>query len=71
MTLPLSSIDESIKVKLDVYSILASLETSLICILLSGSRDVHFEKRMICFLRGGLGFSAPDFKVNLLNVPKY
>ena len=30
--------------------ILVSLETSLICILLSASRDVHFEKRMICFL---------------------
>ena len=29
-----------------------SLETSLICILLSASRDVHFEKRMICFLSG-------------------
>ena len=28
----------------------ASLETSLICILLSASRDVHFDKRMICFL---------------------
>ena len=27
-----------------------SLETSLICILLSASRDVHFDKRMICFL---------------------
>ena len=29
-----------------------SLETSLICILLSASRDVHFDKRMICFLSG-------------------
>ena len=29
-----------------------TLETSLICILLSASRDVHFEKRMICFLSG-------------------
>ena len=28
------------------------LETSLICILLSASRDVHFDKRMICFLSG-------------------
>ena len=27
-----------------------TLETSLICILLSASRDVHFNKRMICFL---------------------
>ena len=26
-----------------------SLETSLIWILLSASRDVHFDKRMICF----------------------
>ena len=29
---------------------LETLETSLICILLSASRDVHFDKRMICFL---------------------
>ena len=29
-----------------------TLKTSLICILLSGSRDVHFDKRMICFLSG-------------------
>ena len=29
-----------------------SLETSLICFLLSVSRDVHFDKRMICFLSG-------------------
>ena len=29
-----------------------SLETSLICILLLASRDVHFDKRMICFLSG-------------------
>ena len=29
-----------------------ALETSLICILLSASRDVHFDKRMICFLSG-------------------
>ena len=29
-----------------------TLETSLICILLSASRDVHFVKRMICFLSG-------------------
>ena len=29
-----------------------TLETSLICILLSASRDVHFDKRMICFLSG-------------------
>ena len=28
------------------------LETSLICYLLSASRDVHFDKRMICFLNG-------------------
>ena len=28
------------------------LEISLICILLSASRDVHFDKRMICFLSG-------------------
>ena len=27
-----------------------SLETSLICILLLASCDVHFDKRMICFL---------------------
>ena len=27
-----------------------TLETSLICILLSASCDVHFDKRMICFL---------------------
>ena len=27
-----------------------TLETSLICILLLASRDVHFDKRMICFL---------------------
>ena len=27
-----------------------TLETSLICILLLTSRDVHFDKRMICFL---------------------
>ena len=27
-----------------------SLETSLICILLLASRDVYFDKRMICFL---------------------
>ena len=33
-----------------VQNILKSLETSLICILLSASRDVHFDKRMICFL---------------------
>ena len=26
-----------------------ALETSLICILLSASRDVHFDKTMICF----------------------
>ena len=31
---------------------LLTLETSLICILLSASRDVHFDKRMICFLSG-------------------
>ena len=29
-----------------------TLETSLICILLSASRDVHFDKRMIFFLSG-------------------
>ena len=29
-----------------------TLETSLLCILLSASRDVHFDKRMICFLSG-------------------
>ena len=29
-----------------------TLETSLICILLSASRDVHFDKRMMCFLSG-------------------
>ena len=29
-----------------------SLETSLICILLLVSRDVHFDKRMVCFLSG-------------------
>ena len=29
-----------------------ALETSLICIPLSASRDVHFYKRMICFLSG-------------------
>ena len=29
-----------------------SLETSLICILLSASRDVHFNKRMMCYLSG-------------------
>ena len=29
-----------------------TLETSLICILLSASRDVHFDKRMICLLSG-------------------
>ena len=28
------------------------LETSLICILLSASRHVHFDKRKICFLSG-------------------
>ena len=27
-----------------------TLETSLKCILLLASRDVHFDKRMICFL---------------------
>ena len=27
-----------------------TLETSLICILLLVSRDVHFDKRMICLL---------------------
>ena len=27
-----------------------SLETILICILLLASRDVHFDKSMICFL---------------------
>ena len=27
-----------------------TLETSLICIFLLASRDVHFDKRMICFL---------------------
>ena len=32
--------------------IFMTLETSLICILLSASRDVHFDKRMICFLSG-------------------
>ena len=32
--------------------IVDALETSLICILLSVSRDVHFDKRMICFLSG-------------------
>ena len=26
------------------------LETTLICILLSASRDVYFDKRMVCFL---------------------
>ena len=30
----------------------STLETSLICTLLSASRDVHFYKRMICFLSG-------------------
>ena len=30
------------------------LETSLICIRLSASCDVHFDKRMICFLSGPL-----------------
>ena len=29
---------------------MVALETSLICILLLASRDVHFDKRMICFL---------------------
>ena len=29
-----------------------ALETSLICILLSARRDVHFDKGMICFLSG-------------------
>ena len=28
------------------------IHDSLICILLSASRDVHFDKRMICFLSG-------------------
>ena len=28
-------------------------------------------KKLVPNLRGGLGFSAADFKVNLLNVPKY
>ena len=27
-----------------------TLKTILICILLSASRDVHFDKRMICLL---------------------
>ena len=30
--------------------IIVTLETSLVCILLLASRDVHFDKRMICFL---------------------
>ena len=34
-----------------VYSLYNdTLETSLICILLLANRDVHFDKRMICFL---------------------
>ena len=31
-----------------------SLETNLICILLSASRDLHFDKMMICFFSSRL-----------------
>ena len=35
-----------------IVQVFLTLETSLICILLSASRDMHFDKRMICFLSG-------------------
>ena len=33
-----------------LYAMVLTLETRLICILLLARRDVHFDKRMICFL---------------------
>ena len=35
------------------------------------ARAVSIELNLTVKGGGGLGFSAPDFKVNLLNVPKY
>ena len=36
-----------------------TLETSFICILLSASRDVYFDKRMACFLSSLLQKARP------------
>ena len=38
------------KISLKPFKMETTLEASLICILLLANRDVHFDKRMICFL---------------------
>ena len=54
------NIKQTMKKKKKIHN--ESLETSLICILLSASRDVHFDKRMICFFKWSILKSTSEPK---------